>query len=187
MGLTMRDLLVHSVTPSEWAPAHRHDLRLCRCPRGAAPPETVLPPQYAVCGGTAPVPPVTEALAEETLGVGEWVWLLSEDGVQQNVLPYQIHAIARGPGGHRYGRFAETPTGWPLAQCTRADPPAEMLPPPCAVCGGTQRWEDEGILRCVTCWPLEGNRTPTGADASTSTPGTTISLRSSEALCDPCG
>ena len=104
----------------------------------------------------APVPPVTEALAEDTLVVGDWVWLLSADGVQQNVTPYQIRAIARGPDERCYARFAETPTGWPLAQCARADPSATVRPPPCAVCGGTERWDDAGILRCVTCWPWRG-------------------------------
>jgi hypothetical protein len=24
---------------------------------------------------------------------------------------------------------------------------------PCALCGGTERWNDEGTLRCVRCWP----------------------------------
>ena len=98
--------------------------------------------------------------------VGEWVWLLSADGVQQNVMPYQIRAIARGPDERCYARFAETPTGWPLAQCARADPPATVRPPPCAVCGGTERWEHEGVLRCVTCWPLEGSRTHARADVA---------------------
>jgi phage/plasmid-associated DNA primase len=26
---------------------------------------------------------------------------------------------------------------------------------PCAVCGGTDRWDDDGTPRCVTCWPAE--------------------------------
>ena len=121
---------------------------------------------------TAPIPPVTEALAKDTLVVGEWVWLLSEDGVQQNVMPYQIHAIARGPDERCYARFAETPTGWPLAQCTRADPPP-VRPPPCAVCGGTARWEHEGVWRCMTCWPLERCRTNGRVDVAASAPGTT--------------
>jgi hypothetical protein len=142
----------------------------------------VWPPPCAVCGGTAPVPPVTEALAEETLVVGEWAWLLSTEGVQQNVTPYQIRAIAPGTDGHRYARFAETSTGWPLVQCARADPSATVQPPPCAVCGGTARWEQEGVLRCVTCWPWEGSRTHAGADAAASTPGTTMPVRSSEML-----
>jgi hypothetical protein len=120
-------------------------------------------------GVTAPVPPVTEALAEDTLVVGEWVWLLSEDGVQQNVMPYQIRAIDRGPDGHRYARFAETPTGWSLVRCARADPSVTMRPPPCAVCGGTARWDHKGVWRCVTCWPLEGSRTHAGADVAVST------------------
>jgi hypothetical protein len=71
----------------------------------------------------------TEALSEETLGVGDWVWLVSEDGVPQNKIPYQICAIARGPDGHRYAQCAETPTGWPLVQYARAEPSGTGQPP----------------------------------------------------------
>ena len=90
-----------------------------------------------------------------------------------SMMPYQIRAIDRGPDGNRYARFAETPTGWPLAQCARADPPATVRPPPCAVCGGVERWDDQGTMRCVTCWPLEGSRTDAGGDVDASAPGTT--------------
>src|SRR5262249_46314936 len=138
---------------------------------GTVPPSPVRLPPCAVCGGTAPVPSVTEALAEETLVVGDWVWLLSAEGVQQNVMPYQIRAIARGPDERCYARCAETPTGWPLARCALAAPPAEVLPPPCAVCGGTARWEHAGVLRCVTCWPCEERRTHARADGDASAPG----------------
>ena len=121
---------------------------------------------------TTPVPPVTEALAEDALKGGEWVWLLSKDGVQQHGRPYQIRAIDLGPAGHRYARFAEMPTGWPLAQCVRADPPATARPSPCTVCGGTERWDDGGIMRCVTCWPSNACRTDVGANVAVSAPGT---------------
>lgn len=87
---------------------------------GAIPSGTVLPPPCAVCGGTASVPPVTEALVEDGLAVGERVWLLPTDGMHQHVRPYQIRAIDHGPDGHRYARFAEMCTRWLLAQCTRA-------------------------------------------------------------------
>jgi hypothetical protein len=96
------------------------------------------------------------ALVKETLGVGEWAWLLSAEGVQQHVTPYQIRAIDRGPDGHRYARFAETPTDWPLTQCARADPLATVCLPPCPVCGSVERWDDQGTMRCVTCWPRAG-------------------------------
>jgi hypothetical protein len=126
-------------------------------------------------GVTAPIPPVMEARAEDALERGDWVWLVSADGVQQHVRSYQIHAIALGPDGHRYARFAETSAGWPLAQCARADPPHPMQPPPCAVCGGTARWDHASVWRCVTCWPLESPRTYARGDAATSAPGTTRS------------
>jgi hypothetical protein len=148
---------------------------------GAVPLPHALPPPCVVCGGTAPVPPVTEVQAEEPV-VGEWVWLLSTDGGQQNLRPYQIRAIDREPDGHRYARCAETRTGWPLVQCARADPSGTEQPPPCAVCGGTERWEHAGVWRCVTCWPSPGSRTHAGADAAASPPGTTRYGRSSETL-----
>ena len=29
---------------------------------------------------------------------------------------------------------------------------------PCALCGGTERWDDQGTLRCVTCYPPRTER-----------------------------
>ena len=108
--------------------------------------------------------------------VGDWVWLVSADGVQQYVRPYQIRTMDRGPEGHRYARFAETQSGWPLAQCARADPPATVRPPPCALCEGVERWDDQGTMRCVTCWPLEGSRADAGGDVAASALGPTHSV-----------
>jgi hypothetical protein len=48
-----------------------------------------------------------------------------------------------------------------------------VLPPRCAICGGVERWDDQGTMRCVTCWPWDGNRSHAGADMAASTPGTT--------------
>ncbi|HEY5869311.1 MAG TPA: hypothetical protein VI542_27740 [Candidatus Tectomicrobia bacterium] len=124
-------------------------------------------------GVTAPVPPVTEALAEDAVKVGDWVWLLSEDGVPKNVRPYQIRAIARGPDERCYARFAETLTGWPLAQCARVDPPSMVRPPPCALCGGTERWDDQETMRCVGCWPVERSMADAEVDVAASALGTT--------------
>ena len=121
----------------------------------------------------APDSTVMEALADDGVEVGDWVWLLSVDGVQQNVIPYQIRAMARGPDERGYARFAETPTGWPLAQCARADPSDTEQPPPCAVCRGTECWDHAGIWRCVTCWPLENCRTNAKTDVAASIPGPT--------------
>lgn len=62
--------------------------------------------------------------------VGDWVWLLSADGVQQNSTPYQIQAIVPDPHAvdptkaPLYALFAEMKTGWPRAQCERTTPPA---------------------------------------------------------------
>lgn len=53
-----------------------------------------------------------------------------------------------------------------LAQLT----PAEKVPlpdlPPCAVCGGVDRWCDMDVWRCRTCWP-----SPLTAQARTPRPG----------------
>jgi hypothetical protein len=82
-----------------------------------------------------------------SLAVGDWVWVLSADGIQQNATPYQVQAIALGPDGRLYAQFAETTTGWSLSQCERTDPPAsipiaspppEAQPPPTTDPGGTQ-------------------------------------------------
>ena len=75
-----------------------------------------------------------QTLAEQTpaseggMKAGDWCYLLSADGVQQNVDPYFIAAIETGPDGQQYARFLETDTGWPLAQCERADPPVPVGP-----------------------------------------------------------
>jgi hypothetical protein len=124
-------------------------------------------------GVTASAPSVTEALSKDPVAVGDWVWLLSEDGVQQNGLPYRCQAIEQALDGPWYARFVGSKTGWPLAQCVRADPPATVRHLPCALCGGTERWEHAGVLRCATCWPLEHGRTHTRGDIASSGPGTT--------------
>ena len=43
---------------------------------------------------------------------GDWCYLLSVDGVQQNAEPYLIAAIETGPDGQQYARFYETDAGW---------------------------------------------------------------------------
>jgi hypothetical protein len=59
--------------------------------------------------------------------VGDWVWLLSADGVQQNADPYQVTTVEQGPDGHWYARFRESETGWLVEQCEHA-PPSPVLP-----------------------------------------------------------
>jgi hypothetical protein len=49
------------------------------------------------------------------------------------------------------------------AREARREGPAQAAAPPepltqsypCVVCGGTERWDDTGIWRCVACWPPE--------------------------------
>ena len=60
---------------------------------------------------------------------GDWCYLLSVDGVQQNGEPYLIASIETGPNGQQYARFYETDAGWLLAQCERTDPPTPGVPP----------------------------------------------------------
>jgi hypothetical protein len=60
---------------------------------------------------------------------GDWCYLLSEDGVQQNGEPYLIASIETGPDGQQYARFDEKDGGWPLAPCERPAPPAPGVPP----------------------------------------------------------
>ena len=65
----------------------------------------------------------------KAIHAGDWCYLLSVDGVQQNADPYLIAAIETGPDGQQYASFYETDAGWPLAQCERTDPPAPVGPP----------------------------------------------------------
>jgi hypothetical protein len=55
---------------------------------------------------------------------GDWAFLFSTDGVQQNAAPYLCTSIEQGPDGRWYARFLETDTGWLVEQCKRADAPA---------------------------------------------------------------
>jgi hypothetical protein len=64
-----------------------------------------------------------EGQQHKGLQAGDWCYLLSEDGVQQNAEPYLIASLETWSDGQQYARFYETDTGWPLAQCERADPP----------------------------------------------------------------
>ena len=70
----------------------------------------------------SPSPPVT-TWNDRVVQAGDWCFVLSVDGVQQNAEPYFIASIENGSDGQQYARFYETDTGWPLAQCVRADPP----------------------------------------------------------------
>jgi hypothetical protein len=123
-------------------------------------------------GVTVPVPCVTEAMAEEAMVVGDGVELIVTDGVQQHGLPSQSQAMDRGLDARCAAQDAATSTGDPLAPRARAAPPT-MEPPPCVVCGGVERREDQGIMRCVTCWPWAGRRTHARADVEVSAPETT--------------
>src|SRR5262249_33427877 len=91
-------------------------------------------------GGTPSLSPAIEPQSATVPGVGEWVWLVSEDAVVQNTAPYRIQQIEFGPDGERYARFAETATGWRLTQCERTDPPAAVPFPSCVLCRGIDRW-----------------------------------------------
>ena len=130
------------------------------------------PSLMRVSGVTVPVPRVTKALAEDSVAVGDRMGLVVTDGMLQNEVSSQGHAMVHVPAGHRDAQCAETPTGWLLAQCARADPLAEVLPPPCAVCGGVERWEHVGVWRCVRCWPRGERRANARADVAAAAPGT---------------
>ena len=91
---------------------------------------TRAPAPHKACDG------VTDRSAENGEGeknkgihAGDWCYLLSADGVQQNAEPYLIASLETGPDGQQYARFYEADTGWPLAQCERTDPPAPVPPP----------------------------------------------------------
>jgi hypothetical protein len=52
--------------------------------------------------------------------VGERVWTKNSHGNIANKDPLTISAIEAAASGELYARFAETPSGWPLAQCELA-------------------------------------------------------------------
>jgi hypothetical protein len=54
--------------------------------------------------------------------VGDWVFQLSADGVQQHATPSRIQRIERGADGHLYALFADQATGWLLAHCEKTMP-----------------------------------------------------------------
>src|SRR5262249_47288950 len=64
--------------------------------------------------GIAPMQsPGTEPLPEGCPVVGDWCYLFSEKGIQQNATPYRVTAIEQGPDSHWYAQFRETASGWP--------------------------------------------------------------------------
>jgi hypothetical protein len=115
---------------------------------------------------TAPVPPVTGTLAEDDPVAGEGVGLVAIERVSQHRVSSQGHAMARRPDVRGAAQDAETSNGWAVSSSTRAASPSTVPPPPCAVCGSTERWEQNGVLRCVTCWPWEGRRANARADVA---------------------
>jgi hypothetical protein len=70
-----------------------------------------------------------EGEKNKDIHAGDWCYLLSEDGVQQNVEPYLIASIETGPDRQQYARFYERDAGWLLARCERTDPPTPVAPP----------------------------------------------------------
>ena len=101
--------------------------------RKTATPSATPPPPSGI--GAQPRSPngasVTDGGAEngeedksKALQAGDWCYLLSADGVQQNAEPYLIASLETGPDGQQYARFYETDVGWLLARCEWADPPA---------------------------------------------------------------
>lgn len=53
--------------------------------------------------------------------VGDAVWLLGTDGAIQNTEPWRIASIELSSDRSAYAMFEESPTGWPLLQCERAE------------------------------------------------------------------
>jgi hypothetical protein len=78
---------------------------------------------------TKKVPPSGKPFA-----VGDWVLPLSADGViipdAEFPPPYLIRGIEYGPDGLPYAVFLENGKYWPLAQCEKVDPPAELQASP---------------------------------------------------------
>jgi putative DNA primase/helicase len=117
---------------SPWNPASHKDCNgvTDRDGKSVTAQNTRNPASMKGCNG------VTDQSAENGEGekhkgiqAGDWCYLLSVDGVQQNGEPYLIASIETGPNGQQYARFYETDAGWLLAQCERTDPPTPGVPP----------------------------------------------------------
>ena len=144
-----------------------HPGEVCNNPSNTSHPSLV-----RVLDVTAPVPPVTEALSEDAVVLREEVELVATEGMSQHAISSQSQAMDRGPDAHCAAQDAKTPTSGADTLCTRANPLGAEQPPPCVVCGGRERREDQGIMRCVTCWPLAGSRSHATGDRHASTPET---------------
>src|SRR5262245_8536713 len=95
-------------------------------------------------------PPMEPPSPSETapLAVGDWTWLLAENGVVQNKVPYLVTAIAQGPDHEWYVQLRETATGWRLSQCERVAPPPDQ----CPQCARPTTWLlREGGYACYKC------------------------------------
>ena len=79
-------------------------------------------PHNECCGVTDRGVENGEGDKNKGIHAGDWCYLLSADGIQQNADPYLIASLETGPDGQQYARFLERDTGWPLAQCERSRP-----------------------------------------------------------------
>src|SRR5262249_58128859 len=73
--------------------------------------------------------------------IGDHVWLLDDHGTITNHdgKPWAIVAIKPAPSGEPYAFFAETASGWALAQCEAA--------PPAPATGTTLTLDDAEVIR----------------------------------------
>jgi len=118
--------------------------------------------------------------------VGDWVLLLSADGIQQNATPYLVKAIEQGPDGHFYVQFAETLVGWPIDQCEKAEPltPSEAFD---ALYEGMLDAQEEAQMRQYFPPPEKATNGSPGAVPDASAPGLPFHGPTSAQGCPECG
>jgi len=118
--------------------------------------------------------------------VGDWVWLFSETGIQQNATPYRITAIEQGSDGHWYAQFRETTTGWRLDQCEKAESltAGEAFD---ALYEGMLGAQEEAQMR--TFFPPPAPDTPRAPDRASESPAPGLPLNGSVTAqaCPQCG
>jgi hypothetical protein len=137
--------------------------------------------------GSIPQPSLaTEPLSEGCPAVGDWCYLFSEKGIQQNATPYRVTAIEQGPDGHWYAQFHETATGWRLDQCEKAEPltPGEAFD---ALYEGMLDTQEEAQMRGF--FPPPAHETPQSPALASQplAPGLPLHCSGTAQACPQCG
>jgi len=118
--------------------------------------------------------------------VGDWCYLFSEKGIQENATPYRVTAIAQGPDGHWYALFHETATGWRIDQCEKAEPltPGEAFD---ALYEGMLDTQEEAQMRTLFPPPVPDTPQALALASQPPAPGLPLNGSGTAQACPQCG